>query len=108
MIILVLTFVLKSQAQFGNHTAFATVDFTDVRQTWDGFGFNYVESCKTVDYENHPQDLGGFTILDNAQKNEIIDLIFGEQGLRPSIIKMFLDPWHLDSQTAQPEGTRCP
>lgn len=82
-------------AQFGNNKTFARIDFANTEQIWDGFGVNYVESCQTPDYKNNPQDLGGFMILDEKKKQEIINLIFGENGLRPAIIKMFLDPWHL-------------
>ncbi len=70
------------------------IDFTDQLRVWDGFGFNYVETAQTYDYENNPQDYGGFSFLDESQKHEIIELVFGDNGLRPSIVKMFLDPLH--------------
>ena len=95
----ILIFLYSSSiAQFGNNIAFAKIDFSDVEQVWDGFGVNYVESCQTPDYQNKPQDLGGFMILNRQQKREVIDLVFGEDGLRPAIIKMFLDPWHLSTK----------
>jgi|GEM_PF-325546 len=99
-VILFVTFVsvIPLKAQFGNNKAFATIDFGNTLHEWDGFGFNYVESCKTLDYENDPQDLGGFTILNHEQKHQVIELIFGQDGLRPSTIKMFLDPWHLEKR----------
>jgi hypothetical protein len=28
-----------------------TVDFSKNLRTWDGFGFNYVETAQTVDYD---------------------------------------------------------
>lgn len=83
-----------SQAQFYNNKVFATIDFSNTMQEWDGFGFNYVEACKTLDYRENPQDLGGFTVLNEQQKEEIVDLIFGVEGLQPNVIKMFLDPLH--------------
>lgn len=73
---------------------YTQVDFEHVLRTWDGFGINYVESCQTRDYFNHPQDYGGFSLLSEKQQDEILHLIFSEDGLRPGIIKMFLDPWH--------------
>lgn len=72
----------------------AEVDFTDTIRPWDGFGVNYVETAQTYDYEQYPQDYGGFSKLTNKDKQEIISLVFGDDGLRPSIVKMFLDPLH--------------
>jgi O-glycosyl hydrolase len=72
----------------------AEVDFSKTLQDWDGFGFNYVETAQTMDYENDPQDYGGFSILNEEQKAEIIELVFGEDGLKGGLVKMFLDPWH--------------
>jgi len=70
------------------------VDFSKKLQSWDGFGFNYVETCQTRNYAQYPQDYGGFSILDAEKKREIIDLVFGQDGLRVGLIKMFLDPFH--------------
>jgi hypothetical protein len=70
------------------------VDFSRKWQTWDGFGFNYVETCQTRDYEKDPQDYGGWSILDEAARQKIIDLVFGEDGLRVALVKMFYDPFH--------------
>lgn len=78
----------------------AEVDFSHKLRTWDGFGFNYVETAQTLDYKRDPQEYGGFSLLDESKKQEIIDLIFGTDGLKVSLIKMFLDPWH----QAQPGG----
>ena len=72
----------------------AEVDFGKVYQTWDGFGFNYVETCQSRDYEAWPQEYGGFSLLDESEKAEIIEAVFGESGLQVEIVKMFLDPWH--------------
>mgnify|MGYP002524196094 CR=1 FL=1 len=71
-----------------------SVNFNNELQEWDGFGVNYVEVCQTYDNEKNPQDYGGFSTLSENKKDEIIDLIFGENGLKPSILKMFLDPLH--------------
>lgn len=70
------------------------VDFTKTLQDWDGFGINYVELAQSTDPVNDPQDYGGFSFLTEEKRQEIIDLIFGEEGLKVQIIKMFLDPFH--------------
>jgi hypothetical protein len=72
----------------------ALVDFSEKLQAWDGFGVNYVETSQTFDYDKWPQDYGSFSVLDEDSKEKIIDLVFGKDGLRPDIIKMFLDPLH--------------
>jgi O-glycosyl hydrolase len=63
-------------------------------RAWDGFGFNYVEACQTRDYAANPQDYGGFSLLTAGEREEILNLVFGPDGLRPGLIKMFLDPFH--------------
>lgn len=70
------------------------VEFDKVLRTWDGFGINYVETCQTRNYAESPQDYGGFSTLDAVKRGEILELIFGNDGLRPGIAKMFLDCWH--------------
>jgi len=72
----------------------AKVDFTKKLQDWDGFGFNYVQTSQTGDYQKDPQEYGGFSIIDEKKRREILDLIFGDNGYKPNIIKMFLDPLH--------------
>lgn len=74
--------------------AVVTVDFSDRVRDWDGFGVNYVETSQTRDYNEWKQEYGGFSILSEAQRREILDLIFGPDGLRPGLLKMFLDPFH--------------
>lgn len=69
-------------------------------QVWDGFGFNYVETCQTRDYGRVAQDYGGFGLLTAADRERALDLVFGDDGLQPALLKMFLDPWH------QPERPR--
>ena len=78
----------------------AEVDFSNKLRKWDGFGFNYVETCQTRDYNEYKQDYGGFSLLNEDQKDEIIELVFGNNGLDVDILKMFLDPWHQE----QPGG----
>ncbi|MCU0519904.1 MAG: hypothetical protein MUF84_04330 [Anaerolineae bacterium] len=70
------------------------VDFSMTLRDWDGFGVNYVEAAQTRDYLADPQEYGGFSILTEVQRQEILDLIFGEDGLKPGLVKMFLDPFH--------------
>ncbi|MBN1895434.1 hypothetical protein JW906_13115 [bacterium] len=72
----------------------AEVDFSRKIRDWDGFGFNYVETAQTVDYAADPKDYGGFSILSGESRREIIDLVFGEEGLKVCLVKMFLDPFH--------------
>jgi hypothetical protein len=72
----------------------ALVDFSGKLQPWDGFGVNYVETSQTFDYNKWPQDYGGFSVLSQGSREKIIDLVFGDDGLQPDLIKMFLDPLH--------------
>ena len=72
----------------------AAVYFDRPLQEWDGFGFNYVETAQTRDYEANPQDYGGFSLLSESEKSEITELVFGAEGLDIDILKLFLDPWH--------------
>ena len=80
-----------------------SLDFTAIRtevhfdepiREWDGFGFNYVETAQTLDYDTDPQEYGGFSLLNEKQKREILEMIFSEDGLKVGLIKMFHDPWH--------------
>ena len=73
---------------------YAEVDFDKKIRTWDGFGVNYVETSQTFDFEEWPQDYGGFGVLDESSRQEIVDLVFGDDGLKIGILKMFLDPLH--------------
>ena len=72
----------------------AGVDFSHHLRDWDGFGFNYVQTAHTYDYDQYPQEYGGFSLLDEDEKQEIIDMVFGEDGLKIGLLKMFLDPLH--------------
>jgi hypothetical protein len=60
----------------------AEIDFEQQICDWDGFGFNYVETAQTKDYENFSQDYGGFSLLKEKQKEEILDLVFRNGGLK--------------------------
>ncbi len=71
-----------------------SVDFSKNLRTWDGFGFNYVETAQTIDYSKDAKDYGGFSIMTEDARKEIVDLVFGENGLKVGLIKMFLDPFH--------------
>ena len=90
---MILSFPLRSQVP-ELKTIPAEIDFNKKLQDWDGFGFNYVETSQTRDYDNWRQDYGGFSLLTDGQKQEVMDLVFGDEGLQVQIIKMFLDPWH--------------
>ncbi len=63
-------------------------------RTWDGFGFNYVETAQTPDYNVFRQEYGGFSLLSEKEKSEIIEMVFGEDGLKVGLVKMFYDPFH--------------
>ncbi len=70
------------------------VDFSQKVRAWDGFGVNYVETHQTRDYRKLQDEYGGFSLLTQEQRNRILDMIFGADGLKPSLVKMFLDPFH--------------
>lgn len=71
-----------------------TINFDRHIRHWDGFGVNYVEACQTRDYSKFEQDYSGFSFASEETKATIMEMIFGEDGLRPGITKMFLDPFH--------------
>jgi len=71
-----------------------TINFSHTIREWDGFGVNYVETRHTRDYEKFPQDYGGFKYLSETDREKVIDMVFGEEGIKPAMIKMFLDPFH--------------
>jgi O-glycosyl hydrolase len=72
----------------------AVVDFSRKLQAWDGFGFNYVETAQTLDYRDDPQDYGGFSMLAETDRLKLIELVFGDEGLKVGLLKMFCDPLH--------------
>lgn len=93
--ILTLLFSLSVNAQYPViKGAQVNVYFNKPLREWDGFGFNYVETAQTPDYNEYPQEYGGFSLLNENQKNEIIDMVFGEDGLKVGLVKMFYDPFH--------------
>lgn len=83
---------------------FSQIDFSKKILDWDGFGFNYVETAQTVDYTKDPQDYGGFSILSEEKRREILELVFGHDGLKPHVLKMFLDPFHQTSDKLNGSG----
>jgi hypothetical protein len=78
----------------------AEVDFSRHVRAWDGFGVNYVEVAQSIDYTQDPQEYGGFSLLTEDERQQIVDMVFGDDGLKPGIVKMFLDPLH----QAEPGG----
>lgn len=72
----------------------ASVDFSKKLRTWDGFGFNYVETAQAIDYAKDKQEYGGFSLLKEADRQKILQLVFGEEGLKVGLLKMFYDPHH--------------
>jgi len=79
----------------------AEVHFDEIIRPWDGFGFNYVETAQTLNYKTDKQEYGGFSLLDETEKQEIINMIFGEDGLKVGLIKMFHDPWHQETPNSE-------
>lgn len=61
---------------------------------WHGFGVNYVETAQTRDYSLYQQDYSGFSFASEETRQLIMEMIFGEDGLRPGLTKLFLDPFH--------------
>jgi hypothetical protein len=78
----------------------AEVDFSKHIRPWDGFGVNYVEVAQAIDYTQDPQEYGGFSLLTEEKRQQIVDMVFGDEGLKPGLVKMFLDPHH----QAEPGG----
>lgn len=74
----------------------AKVNFNHLLQQWDGFGINYVETAQTPDYTQWPQDYGAFSTLSEEKRQEILQMIFGEDGLKPGVFKMFIDCFQQD------------
>ncbi len=74
------------------------VHFDRTLRPWEGFGFNYVEEAQYRDIDAQRQDYGGFSYLNEKSRQEILQLIFGEDGLQPALIKMFLDPFHQEEE----------
>ncbi len=70
------------------------VRFDRPLRPWQGFGVNYVEACQTRDYSLFPQDYSGFSFASEQTKATIMEMVFGADGLRPALTKLFLDPFH--------------
>lgn len=70
------------------------INFERPLREWQGFGVNYVEACQTRDYQLFQQDYSGFSFATEATKDTIMQMVFGADGLRPALSKLFLDPFH--------------
>jgi len=82
------------------------VAFDRPLRAWDGFGVNYVQAAQTPDPVAAPQDFGGASLLTDAQRREIIDLVFGPDGLQPDLLKLWILPFHeRENDNADPEQT---
>jgi hypothetical protein len=92
---------ILGNAQTNNYTTIRSeVKFDHVLRPWDGFGFNYVEEAQSRDLDTFRQEYGGFSLLNEKSKKEILEMVFGNDGLKPGMVKMFLDSWH----QAEPGG----
>jgi hypothetical protein len=69
------------------------VDFGNAPREWDGFGVNYVEMTHSRD--GRYEDYGSFSLMAHADRERVLELIFGPDGLRPGLVKMFLNPYLL-------------
>jgi hypothetical protein len=77
----------------------AYVDFTKKIRVWDGFGLQYLETFDIPDISKKHQDYGGFSLLSHDDRNRVSQLLFGNDGPKPAILRIFLDPFH--QSTAQ-------
>lgn len=85
----------RAWAQAQSFTAVkAEVDFSKKLRPWDGFGFNYVETAQAIDYARDKQEYGGFSLLKEEDRQQILQMVFGEDGLKVGLLKMFHDPHH--------------
>lgn len=78
----------------GDKEVHVEVDFATPLQAWDGFGVNYIETRHTRDFGVFAQDYGGFKYLSARDRARVIDLVFGPDGLKPGLLKAFVDPFH--------------
>lgn len=85
--------------------ASGSIDFTKHLRPWDGFGVNYVAAAQTRDWSKWPQDYGSFELLAESDRQQIIELIFGDDGLKPTIGKMFIDS--LQAGTRKPAAVNA-
>lgn len=74
-------------------TSSLEADFSRLLQEWDGFGVNYVEVPQTRDYKKNPQEYGGMSTLTEEKRKQLLELFWGDDGLRPGVVKMFVDVW---------------
>jgi len=65
---------------------YTEVNFDKPLQSWDGFGVNYVQSAQARDNPTPPEDYGGFSTLSEAKRMEILQMTFGEDGLKPGLV----------------------
>ena len=77
------------------------IRFDRTIREWHGFGVNYVESAQTRDYSLYQQDYSGFSFASEKTRNRVMELTFGEDGLRPGLTKLFLDPFHEGQSKAE-------
>ena len=61
---------------------------------WQGFGVNYVESAQTRDYSLYQQDYSVVSFASEESRQQVMEMIFGKDGLRPGLTKLFPDPFH--------------
>ncbi|NWF85383.1 MAG: hypothetical protein HXY18_16330 [Bryobacteraceae bacterium] len=90
----IFTFLVASAALASQpKPAALEADFSRHLQEWDGFGVNYVEVPQTRDYKTNPQEYGGMSALSEDKRRQLLELFWGDDGLRPGVVKMFADVW---------------
>jgi hypothetical protein len=74
-------------------TAQTSVDFGKKLQAWDGFGVHYVETHHSRNYQLFPENYGGFNHINAEQREQVIRLVFGPDGLKPGLVKAWAGPF---------------
>ncbi len=69
------------------------VNFGRTLQNWDGFGVTYVEAAQTHDPAANPQDYGGLSMMSEEDQRFVLNAVFGDEGLHPSLAKIFITPF---------------
>jgi hypothetical protein len=77
----------------GLPAAQTSVDFGKKLQAWDGFGVHYVETHHSRDYKLFPENYGGFNHINAEQREQVIRLVFGPDGLKPGLVKAWAGPF---------------
>lgn len=86
-IVLCLPAVAESGAALSVHLA-------RTLQPWGDHGVNDVEVRQTRDCTETPRDYGELSAPSEAGRREILDMVFGLEGLQAGLVTMFFSAWH--------------